>query len=168
MWPGVTAFPDWFKEGTQEYWNEQFGDFFSAEDGVDIDGLWIDMNEGANFCPFPCSDPFAYAEEADLPPAPPPVRPSNPRPLPGFPKDFQPSSKVRRDSTKGNKLGLPGRDLLNPAYKIDNVAGVLSNLTIHTDIIHEGEEYSEYDTHNLYGASKWNTTPELAITDPFQ
>ncbi|PLB33629.1 putative alpha-glucosidase [Aspergillus candidus] len=152
VWPGVTAFPDWFKEGTQEYWNEQFGDFFSAEDGVDIDGLWIDMNEGANFCPFPCSDPFAYAEEADLPPAPPPVRPSNPRPLPGFPKDFQPSSKVRRDSTKGNKLGLPGRDLLNPAYKIDNVAGVLSNLTIHTDIIHEGEEYSEYDTHNLYGA----------------
>lgn len=45
VWPGVTAFPDWFHPDTQEYWNNEFLNFFSAEDGLDIDALWIDMNE---------------------------------------------------------------------------------------------------------------------------
>lgn len=40
---GVTAFPDWFASGTQEYWNNEFTTFFSAETGVDIDALWIGM-----------------------------------------------------------------------------------------------------------------------------
>jgi alpha-glucosidase len=38
---GVTAFPDWFAMGTQEYWNSEFATFFDAETGVDIDALWI-------------------------------------------------------------------------------------------------------------------------------
>lgn len=45
VWAGPSVFPDWFAPSTQTYWNEQFGRFFSADDGVDIDGLWIDMNE---------------------------------------------------------------------------------------------------------------------------
>lgn len=47
VWPGVTSFPDWFNPDTQTYWNNQFGSFFDAETGVDIDGLWIDMNEAS-------------------------------------------------------------------------------------------------------------------------
>lgn len=43
VWPGVTAFPDWFAPGTQAYWNGEFTSFFSPSNGVDIDGLWIDM-----------------------------------------------------------------------------------------------------------------------------
>jgi alpha-glucosidase len=39
VWPGVTAFPDWFHENTQGYWDNEFKTFFSASDGVDIDGL---------------------------------------------------------------------------------------------------------------------------------
>lgn len=39
VWPGVTAYPDWFKPSTQEYWNDQFLTFFDAETGVDIDAL---------------------------------------------------------------------------------------------------------------------------------
>lgn len=31
-----------------EYWSEEFKAFFSPETGVDIDGLWIDMNEPTN------------------------------------------------------------------------------------------------------------------------
>lgn len=114
------------------------------------------MNEASNFCPYPCTDPAGYAIENDLPPSPPPVR-SNPRPLPGFPSDFQPSGSkrsVKRASTKGKKVGLPGRDLINPPYQIANAAGSLSNKTINTDLIHAGEGYAEYDTHNLYGTSK--------------
>lgn len=45
VWAGSSVFPDWFAPNTQRYWNEQFEDFFSPEDGIDIDGLWIDMNE---------------------------------------------------------------------------------------------------------------------------
>ncbi|KAJ9298850.1 CAZyme family GH31 [Paecilomyces variotii] len=154
VWPGATVFPDWFHENTPSWWNGEFNTFFDAETGVDIDGLWIDMNEASNFCPWPCSDPQAYAEENDYPPAPPPVRASNPRPLPGFPADFQPSasgkSRKRALSGLGQKLGLPGRNLINPPYTIHNAAGSISNLTIRTDLIHAGG-YADYDTHNLYG-----------------
>lgn len=41
VWPGITAFPDWFAPGTQGYWNSEFSTFFSRDSGVDIDGLWI-------------------------------------------------------------------------------------------------------------------------------
>ncbi|KAF2643844.1 alpha-glucosidase b [Massarina eburnea CBS 473.64] len=55
VWPGVTAFPDWFHNNTQSYWNNQFETFFNADSGVDIDALWIDMNEPSNFCEWPCN-----------------------------------------------------------------------------------------------------------------
>lgn len=161
VWPGATAFPDWFHSGIQDYWNGEFNAFFDATTGVDIDGLWIDMNEAANMCPYPCKNPVQYSKENDLPPAPPAVRLSNPRPLPGFPKDFQPasSSKVKRASSSSSsssqekKVGLPGREFISPPYKIRNAAGSLSMDTIDTDLVHAGG-YVEYDTHNLYGTSK--------------
>lgn len=45
VWPGVTAFPDWFHPEVQQWWNDEFASFFDANTGIDIDGLWIDMNE---------------------------------------------------------------------------------------------------------------------------
>ncbi|KAI1389954.1 glycoside hydrolase family 31 protein [Hypoxylon trugodes] len=145
VWPGVTAFPDWFSANVSDYWNNEFSIFFSPDNGVDIDALWIDMNEPSNFpCYFPCSDPDASA--VGYPPEPPPVR-SPPRPLPGFSCDFQPEgtncakTQVRfleiRDSTprayfdnlvisprqtEGEQKGLPDRDLLFPKYAIHNKA----------------------------------------------
>ena len=110
------------------------------------------MNEASNFCPYPCKNPAKFAKENGNPPTPPPVR-ENPRPLPGFPEDFQPP-KQKREDRKGKKLGLPDRDLINPKYKIANEPGSISNKTIGTDLIHAGEGYAEYDTHNLYGTSK--------------
>ncbi|KAI9932221.1 hypothetical protein ASPWEDRAFT_110472 [Aspergillus wentii DTO 134E9] len=150
VWPGVTAFPDWFHPDVSEYWNGEFDYFFNADTGVDIDGLWIDMNEAANFCPYPCKDPEGYVRDNDLPPSPPPVRGSNPRPLPGFPSDFQPSSKRSVKRGPGSKTGLPGRNFITPPYKIANAAGELSLKTINTDLVHAGG-YVDYDTHNLYG-----------------
>ncbi|KAH6884189.1 glycoside hydrolase, family 31 [Thelonectria olida] len=180
VWPGVTAYPDWFSENISEYWNGEFARFFDADTGVDIDALWIDMNEPANFCNFPCDDPFGFAVEGDYPPPAPPVR-EPPRSLPGWPADFQPGSKAKReagpmkrkarsleqtefvrasDEATGDHMGLPGRDLLNPPYAIHNKAafedswnankGGLSNKTVHTDIIHQNG-LAMYDTHNLYG-----------------
>lgn len=94
VWPGVTAFPDWFAPGTQGYWNGEFDSFFNADTGVNIDALWIDMNEASNFCHYPCSDPEAFAASAGDPPKPPAIRLGAPRPIPGFPADFQPECKA--------------------------------------------------------------------------
>ncbi|TKA61584.1 hypothetical protein B0A49_12264 [Cryomyces minteri] len=93
VWPGVTAFPDWFAPSTQGYWDAEFSTFFDPTNGVDIDALWIDMNEASNFCPFPCTDPQAFAIIANDPPRPPPIRLGSPRPIAGFPADFQPQCK---------------------------------------------------------------------------
>ena len=51
----------------------------------------------------------------------------------------------------GNMLGLPGREVIDPPYMINNAAGSLSNKTIDTRIRHSNG-LVEYDTHNLYGA----------------
>ncbi|KAL4903173.1 Alpha/beta-glucosidase agdC [Aspergillus multicolor] len=170
VWPGPTVFPDWFDPNTPEYWIDEFARFFDPETGVDIDALWIDMNEAANFCDWPCSDPVAFAEQNNLPPEPPAAR-QNPYDLPGFPSLFQQGissnasntgtdqrravvtvrqEAVSNDNANGKRLGLPGRDLIDPPYRIGNAAGSLSNKTINTDLIH-ANGLTEYDTHNLYG-----------------
>lgn len=87
VWPGVTVYPDWFNPATQSYWTDEFARFFNKDTGVDIDGVWIDMNEPANFCDFPCEDPEQSAIDQNMPPTPPPVRPDPVPALPGFPND---------------------------------------------------------------------------------
>ncbi|KAF3037266.1 hypothetical protein E8E12_007986 [Didymella heteroderae] len=177
VWPGPTVFPDWFHPNTQSYWNSQFQQFFDPATGVDIDGLWNDMNEPANFCPYPCADPVAYSEESKNPPEPPPVRPGGPgRVIPGFPASLQPGANTngtkrslqsrdfnkklsmpkrsltgRQSNQTTPRLGLPGRDLINPGYEIQNAAGSISNKTMDTDIRNYDGSY-HYDTHNFWGS----------------
>ncbi|KAF4592222.1 glycoside hydrolase family 31 protein [Ophiocordyceps camponoti-floridani] len=145
VWPGVSVFPDWFASKTQEYWNGQIASFFSPTEGIDIDALWIDMNEPSNsMCPWPCDKPYEAAR--GMPPPAPPVR-QPPRPLPGWPCEFQPpgtcrseramttadtvpltvltpdteGAPVRRSGGRiGDAKGLPGRNLLYPKYAIHN------------------------------------------------
>ncbi|KAI1738075.1 glycoside hydrolase family 31 protein [Xylaria scruposa] len=190
VWPGVVAFPDWFAENTTKFWTNEFAMFFDKDTGVDIDALWIDLNEPSNFpCYFPCDNPDAVA--VGFTPEPPPVR-TPPRPLPGFPCEFQPegcnstkttrSLEVIRDSkppaffphltradqpARGQRLGLPGRDLLYPKYAIHNKAayldswnaaeGGISNKTVNTDVLHQNG-LAEYDVHNLYGSMMSETS----------
>jgi alpha-glucosidase len=189
VWPGVTVFPDWFNSDAQGYWNDEFSRFFSPSSGVDIDGLWIDMNEPSNFpCNFPCDNPYAAA--VGYPPAAPDVR-KPPRALPGWPCEFQPagckskreplgidgpdmvpSFRVAERQKTGQQLGLPGRDLLYPKYAIHNAAaftyadnaagGGISNHTINTDVIHKNG-LAMYDTHNLYGTSRCTISSESDV-----
>ncbi|KAI1341410.1 glycoside hydrolase family 31 protein [Xylariaceae sp. FL0016] len=182
VWPGVTAFPDWFSANVSDYWNNEFAIFFDADEGVDIDALWIDMNEPSNFpCYFPCDDPEKSA--IGYPPEPPAVR-LPPRPLPGFPCDFQPdgcnateikSLAVRETTqisdlgllrfpprqTQGEQLGLPGRDLLFPQYAIHNKAAYMDSWNAAEGGISNKTVNTDiihqnglamYDTHNLYGS----------------
>jgi len=166
VWPGTTVFPDWFHSNTQKYWNDEFVKFFNADTGVDIDALWIDMNEPANFCEYPCLDPEASAAQQALGPV---AREASPGKR-GTKKSREGDDLVQSPSRKkarrvessavvegreitkrqdgGTKKGLPGRDLINPAYKIQNANGILPMRTADTDLIHQGG-WAEYDTHNL-------------------
>ncbi|EER37999.1 alpha-glucosidase [Histoplasma capsulatum H143] len=151
VWPGVTAFPDWFHPNTENYWVDEFAQFFDAQTGVDIDGLWIDMNEPANFCTYPCEDSEKFAIDNKFPPELPAMRP-NPRPIPGLPSTFQPlHSGAKRAGEHGHKMGLPNRKLIDPPYKINNQAGSISNKTADTDLVH-ANGWVEYDVHNIYGS----------------
>jgi alpha-glucosidase len=183
VWPGVSVFPDWFSTNITDYWNNEFSQFFSKETGLDISGLWIDMNEPSNFpCYFPCDDPFSAAE--GFPPTPPPVRSHAPRPLPGWPCEFQPEGSdckrseeslsisameprgfkpnILRTRSDGKWLGLPGRDLLFPKYAIHNKAAYMDSWNAeHGGISNKTVNtdvihengLAEYDVHNLYGSS---------------
>ncbi|ESK89121.1 alpha-glucosidase [Moniliophthora roreri MCA 2997] len=146
VWPGPTVFPDWFNPRTQEYWNNEFEIFYSPEDGLDIDGAWIDMNEPANFCNLPCTDPFQQAIDGDFPPArttpPPDIN------TPIFVNATR-RNKSQRSVTKPRQVT---RDILNPPYAIDNAApdGDLSAKTVAVNATHFNN-LTEYDVHNLYG-----------------
>ena len=151
VWPGVTAFPDWFAANITKYWNGEFGRFFNSGNSINLDGIWLDMDEPSSFkCFFPCDDPYRAA--IGTPPSPPPLR-QNPRPLPGWPCSFQPpGTACKKESRReisaiehdtgtdnppqvdtgslvllekrktGDKKGLEGRDLLYPQYAIRNKA----------------------------------------------
>ncbi|KAJ3486564.1 hypothetical protein NLI96_g4155 [Meripilus lineatus] len=138
VWPGVTVFPDWFHPKAQEYWSKEFEMFYNPQTGIDIDGAWIDMNEPASFCTYPCDDPFQQARDQNLPPPRSTLPPDPNAPI------FQTSSLRKR------AIDHTGDDLQNPPYLINNAAATLSDRTAYTDAKH-ANGLIEYDTHNLYG-----------------
>ncbi|XP_037664457.1 lysosomal alpha-glucosidase [Choloepus didactylus] len=46
VWPGPTAFPDFTNPEAQAWWQDMVAEFHAQ---VPFDGMWIDMNEPANF-----------------------------------------------------------------------------------------------------------------------
>lgn len=48
VWPGLCAFPDFFREGAVRHWKEMVRNFVRD---YSIDGLWLDMNEPSVFNP---------------------------------------------------------------------------------------------------------------------
>lgn len=132
------------------------------------------MNEPANFCNFPCDNPDEAARWRNLPPPSPPKK-DQPRSIPGFPHSSR-RERVISWATKWfpareaqEPLRAPadvegiayvevdhkGDDLLHPPYRIHNHQGNgdLSDQTVRTDAQHANGLW-EYDTHNIYGASK--------------
>ncbi|RKP04517.1 family 31 glycoside hydrolase, partial [Thamnocephalis sphaerospora] len=52
VWPGYVHFPDWFHPNTYDWWRMHLQQFISD---VSADGIWIDMNEVANWCDGDCN-----------------------------------------------------------------------------------------------------------------
>ena len=159
QWVGESVFPDYNSEEGYDWWVGEMDIFFDKENGLDVDGLWNDMNEVSNFC---------ENLECDLGSAKPPDNSANPprdhtgRPIPGFPDSFQPPSGRNKARAAGDKKGLPGRDLFTPDYRIANHRGELSDFTIWTNITnHDGTV--QYDTHNLYGLEMVKVTRDGLI-----
>ncbi|KAF1957012.1 hypothetical protein CC80DRAFT_53359 [Byssothecium circinans] len=148
QWPGVVAWPDWLAPQTNEWWTDEFKRFFSPESGINLDGIWVDMNEASNFCPNPQCDPFPTGNPP--PPAHPP-RNNTGRPIPGFPADFQPrNSSLKARAAAGEMKGIPNREWFNPKYTVYNHRGGLSDFTIQTNTTnYDGTK--QYDTHNIHG-----------------
>ncbi|KAK0386647.1 hypothetical protein NLU13_6482 [Sarocladium strictum] len=164
VWPGVTVFPDWFAENMTKYWNNEFALFFDADQGVDIDGLWIDMNEPSNFpCNFPCDDPYTAAR--GYPPAAPPVR-EPPRELPGFPCVLQPEGT---ECDGGETAGSSKRDesrnesgfLMRPPGQLSLGTGLESRQETEGDQTGLPDRdllYPEYAIHNKAAyQDSWNS-----------
>lgn len=86
------------------------------------------MNEASNFCPWPCSDPEAYAIIAGDPPQPPAVRLGPPYAIPGFPEDFQPqcvaqvSFNVNASTYYGENIVVDGSAVTLGEGNADNSA----------------------------------------------
>jgi alpha-glucosidase len=173
QWPGVVAWPDWFAPNTLSWWTNEFTKFFNPDTGINIDGIWVDMNEGSNFCGDISCNPTKYAAENGVPPI--PVnspRPNTGRVIPGFPDSFQPSSSSRKVKARaaepelqtrnapqfGQSKGTLGRpNILEPPYKIRGKYNQLSDKTIWVNTTNY-DGTLQYDTHNLYGSMMADAT----------
>jgi alpha-glucosidase len=51
MWPGAVSYVDWLAPNAQSFWTGQVESFFNADSGINLDGIWIDMNEVSNELP---------------------------------------------------------------------------------------------------------------------
>jgi alpha-glucosidase len=99
------------------FWTNEIQLFFNASSGVDVDGLWIDMNEPASFCGYPCNDPFEQAAGQGLPP-------TRNTPMPdknALILDQRPMMTIKA-VTKRAYHGAD-EDLELPPYRIKNAAG---------------------------------------------
>lgn len=50
QWPGAAVWPDWFAPNTQQWWSNEIAASFDKATGIDLDGLWVDMNEVSAPC----------------------------------------------------------------------------------------------------------------------
>ncbi|KAJ1934189.1 hypothetical protein FBU59_005780, partial [Linderina macrospora] len=119
VWPGYTAFPDWFAPNTQSWWSGELRRYF---DDLPIDGMWIDMNEAASFCTGSCGS--------------------------GIPEDVVPEYPWKANPTPVYRPLNVSNLVLAPPYAIHNPEVELSTKTIETTAVH-ANGVLDYHVHNL-------------------
>ena len=70
VWPGDTAFVDFFQPNATIYWGDMLDRLYQK---VQFSGVWLDMNEYANFCDGACyaqsGKGFDYSKDLPYHPA---------------------------------------------------------------------------------------------------
>eukprot|EP00672_Neobodo_designis_P020923 CAMPEP_0174830724 /NCGR_PEP_ID=MMETSP1114-20130205/2682_1 /TAXON_ID=312471 /ORGANISM="Neobodo designis, Strain CCAP 1951/1" /LENGTH=936 /DNA_ID=CAMNT_0016064527 /DNA_START=106 /DNA_END=2916 /DNA_ORIENTATION=+ len=56
VWPGWTVFPDFTSDRVGDWWKGQMVEYMQTKN-IDLDGVWLDMNEVASFCQGQCDVP---------------------------------------------------------------------------------------------------------------
>lgn len=131
VWPGPVNFPDFLHPKTQGYWTNSVKNFHA---NVQVDGLWIDMNEISNFCNDGggqvCTNP-------------------NPAKCPTGDLSTQTTCCITCSTVDAtNKYDFP-------SYKINNHQGngLIGARTVAPSSWHYNN-VSEYNTHNLFGLTE--------------
>lgn len=123
VWPGPTAFPDWTHENAQDWWTAEFARFFDPDSGVDVSGIWLDMNEPANFLPYLEANIYRVSEERGSPP----VRELPrliPRAIPGF-EAFTPGQNISAPfRSSGEDTSSSGNDTTSSGDVIGSPSSV--------------------------------------------
>lgn len=119
---------------------------------IELDGVWIDMNEPSSFCLGSCGT----GKRNQVP--------EYWWTLPTDEYNTLHAEWEKNLNALGN--GVPGdtRNLLYPPYVINNGAGNLSEKTAPTTSLHYGR-IPHYDIHNLYGHAESHVTNQVNIID---
>ncbi|KAL1935041.1 hypothetical protein VTP01DRAFT_4181 [Rhizomucor pusillus] len=147
VWPGYTVFPDWWHPNATKFWEKHIVDWMTL---LDLDGLWIDMNEPSSFCLGSCG-----TNKRDTDP-----------PLSwDLPQDEQDKLHAEWQAVidaYGNSVPGDSRNLLYPGYAINNGGGNLSERTASMNALHYGN-IPHYDLHNLYGHAECSITHNAVL-----
>jgi len=138
VWPGPTHFPDFFHPKAQAYWTEQIQGF---HDMVSFDGIWIDMNEIANFCNTDGTGQVCANTASSGCPA---------------------AGASQTECCLSCKTVDGSNSLDFPPYAIKNVYNKLSTKTMAMSGSHYGD-IKVYDAHNLYGLSEQKATNKALV-----
>lgn len=146
VWPGYTAFPDWWHPNVTDYWHTLIVDWMQL---LKLDGLWIDMNEPSSFCLGSCGS----------------LGEPHPTVSPWMNNLTEQLRLHALQESALNAMPLPEgetRNLLYPKYVINNGAGNVSEKTVAMNAQHYGN-VSHYDLHNLYGHAEGYITREVCM-----
>lgn len=124
VWPGFTHIPDFLHPNAVDWWTKELEEFYKL---VPYDGLWLDMNEPANFC----SGPNCYYD---------PAVPCDVIDVCCMTCNNDPDRLTRWD---------------NPPYQINGYGShkpLYKNTVAMTAQHHDGSRM--YDTHNIYGMAE--------------
>ncbi|KAI9319951.1 alpha glucosidase [Dichotomocladium elegans] len=149
VWPGYSVYPDWFHPNASAYWVHEIDAWMSR---LDLDGLWVDMNEPATFCLGSCGTGLKD------------VTPESYEPW-TLPQARQEELAIQQQAAleaMAKKIEDDNRNLLYPKYAIHYGYGNLSVKTAATIAKHHGGIY-HYDVHSLYGHSECVNTNEAMV-----
>jgi alpha-glucosidase (family GH31 glycosyl hydrolase) len=165
VWPGFTFFPDFTHPAAPRYWEDQLTKFHNM---VPFDGIWIDMNEVANFCDGECKfiAPVGFNRDSLISKVNAP-RVDFEKAQAAIGKVMQKQQEIESASVGKNGVVLPrpkhGKldfDPNDPPYKPVNGGNPINSHTI--DLSAKQYLSLQYNIHSLYGHYEGKATRSAA------